>query len=81
MIKKWYLYIVRCSSGALYTGISRDVTARIKQHNAGKGARSIKALGRPVTLVHCEEFDTKGEALSREASIKRLSKSQKKKLL
>ena len=69
--------MVRCKRNALYTGISTDVIARVKKHNAGKGAKSIKALGLPCVLVYQEEVGTYSEALKREISIKKLSKKKK----
>ena len=46
----WYVYIVRCSDGSLYTGITKDVEARVSMHNAGRGAKYTRAR-RPVELV------------------------------
>ena len=62
---KHFVYIVQCKDHSLYTGYARDVEARIKQHNLGKGAKYTKAR-RPVVLVYQEIYDTKSEALKRE---------------
>jgi putative endonuclease len=72
----WFVYILKCSDGSLYTGISNDVQARLKQHNSGKGSKYIRAK-RPAVLVYTLEFETKSQALRREAEIKRLSRDQK----
>lgn len=72
----WFVYVVRCRDGSLYTGISTDVNARIAQHNAGAGARYTRARG-PVTLVHFERKRSRSNALRREAAIKALSRMEK----
>jgi putative endonuclease len=76
----WFVYILKCSDGSLYTGISNDVPARLKQHNAGKGSKYIRSK-RPVTLVRSEEFETKSQALKREAEIKNLTRDEKLELV
>ena len=80
MIDKAYVYIVKCSDNTLYTGWTTNVETRIKVHNSGTGAKYTR--GRlPVTLVYWEALDTRAEALSREAMIKKMSKEQKIKLI
>ena len=69
-------YIVKCSDGSLYTGWTNNLEKRIKDHNAGRGAKYTKAR-RPVVLVYKEEFPTKQEAMKREWEIKRLSRKEK----
>ena len=71
-----YTYIVKCSDGSLYTGWTNNLEKRIKDHNAGRGAKYTKAR-RPVVLVYKEEFPTKQEAMKREWEIKRLSRKGK----
>ena len=71
-----YTYIVKCSDGSLYTGWTNNLEKRIKDHNAGRGAKNTKAR-RPVVLVYKEEFPTKHEAMKREWEIKRLSRKEK----
>lgn len=80
-MKTWYLYIIRCASGALYTGITIDVEGRIAKHNAGVGAKSVFALGLPVELVYQKEIGSYSEALKEENRIKNLSKEEKEKLI
>ncbi len=75
-----YVYILRCADGSLYTGWTNDLEKRVKTHSAGKGAKYTKAR-LPVELVYYEKFEQKGEALSREISIKKLKKSAKEKLI
>lgn len=71
-----YTYIVKCSDGSLYTGWTNNLEKRIKDHNAGRGAKYTKARS-PVVLVYKEEFPTKQEAMKREWEIKRLSRKEK----
>ena len=72
----WFVYVVRCRDGSLYTGISTDVEARVARHNAGDGARYTRAR-RPVQLLYVERKRTQSTALRREAFIKSLSRPQK----
>ena len=76
----WYLYIARCADGSLYTGIARDVNARIAAHDAGKGARYTRGRG-PLTLCAVRRFRSKGAALSHEHAIKQLTRSDKERLI
>jgi len=73
----WFIYIVRCQDDSLYTGITTDITRRVKEHNAKKGAFYTKNKT-PVKLVYQEVMVNRSQALKREAQIKRLP--QKKKL-
>jgi putative endonuclease len=75
-MKKWFVYIVECSDGTLYTGIAVDVEARIKAHNGGAGAKYTKPR-RPVKLIYKEEHASQSEATKREYAIKKLSRRQK----
>ncbi len=72
----WFVYVLRCRDGSLYTGISNDVAARVARHDAGKGAAYTRAR-RPVALVYQEPAADKGAALRREAAIKGLTRAQK----
>ena len=68
--------ILKCSDNSLYTGWTNDIKHRLKMHNEGKGAKYTRGRG-PVELVYLEEFDTKQEAMSKEAKIKRLTRKEK----
>lgn len=76
----WYVYMLRCRDGSLYTGYTDDPERRLATHNAGKGAKYTRSR-LPVVKVYEECFGEKSEALRREAAIKRLKKSQKEALL
>lgn len=76
----WYLYIVKCKDNSLYTGITTNLDNRIETHNLGKGAKSL--LGkRPVSLIYQELYNSRGQALKREAEIKGWSRNKKLKLI
>ena len=75
-----YTYIVECADGSLFCGWTNDLDKRIKDHNAGKGAKYTKTR-LPVKLVYFEEFDTKEEAMSREWHIKQLRREKKMELI
>jgi len=77
----WHLYMVRCTSGALYTGITTNIKDRIAKHNARVGSRAVIALGLPVRLVYHKKVGTYSEALREEQRIKALSKEDKEKLI
>lgn len=75
-----YTYILRCKDGSLYTGWTNDLEKRIRNHNAGKGAKYTKPR-RPVELVYYEVFETKEEAMRREYAIKQMPRGQKMKVI
>ncbi len=75
-----YTYLLRCSDDTLYCGWTNDLQKRLASHNAGTGAKYTRPRI-PVTLVYYETFETKEEAMSREVSIKRLSRPEKLKLI
>ena len=75
-----YTYMLRCRDGTLYTGWTTNLEKRVQAHNDGKGAKYTKSRT-PVTLVYYEAFETKQEALRRESAIKKMSRSDKLKLI
>jgi putative endonuclease len=79
-VELWFVYIVRCADGSLYTGIARDVAARIDAHNAGKGARYTRGRA-PVVLCSKRRCASKGDALRLEMAIKRLPRTEKERLV
>jgi len=78
--KEWNVYVLRCGDGTLYTGVAKNVTARLEQHQEGKGAAYTRTH-LPVQLVYEEAGFTHSEALVREARIKKLPKAHKEKLV
>ncbi len=74
--KNWYVYILRCGDGTLYTGITDDVQRRLAAHNAGKGAKYTRGRG-PVVLCYQQAQESYSAALRREYAIKRLTRQEK----
>lgn len=86
-----HVYILRCADGTLYTGYTTDLARRVAEHNGVDAATQTGAGGaaarraaarytrarRPVTLLYSEAHETRGAALTREAAIKRLSRTKK----
>ncbi len=77
---KWYVYLVLCCDGSLYTGITTDVARRCEQHNAGTASRYTRSR-LPVVLVYQEPHASQSLALKREAAIKAMSRQQKESLV
>ena len=74
--RTWFVYILRCADGSLYTGITTDLTRRCQQHNNGTASRYTRSR-RPVKLVYQEPQRSQSLALKREAAIKKLTRRQK----
>lgn len=72
----WWVYILECSDGSLYTGATNDINKRQQKHNQGKGAK-YTAGRRPVSLVYFERHADRSSALKREYQLKQLSRDQK----
>ncbi len=75
-----FVYIVQCNDRSLYTGWTTDVERRVKQHNAGRGAKYTHWHA-PVKLVYVEEHPSRSAAMKREAEIKRWPRARKLKLI
>lgn len=74
----WWVYIVRCADGSLYTGIARDLDKRIAAHNGtGSAGASYTRARRPVRLVYREPAEGRSAASRREYEIKQLSREDK----
>ena len=76
----WYVYILECSDGTLYTGITTDVNKRILTHNKGKGAKYTKTR-LPVHLKALFEVEDRSSASKEEYRIKQLTRAQKIELI
>ena len=73
----WYLYLIECADGALYTGIALDPAARYAKHQAGKGAKYTRA-NRPVRLIGAIPYPDRGSATRAEIAFKKLKASEKR---
>tara|TARA_E500000331_G_C17057887_1_gene626876 strand:+ start:85 stop:336 length:252 start_codon:yes stop_codon:yes gene_type:complete len=78
--ENWYVYILLCRDGTLYTGITNDIKKRMLAHEKGKGAKYTKGRG-PFKLVYENIFNNQSMAMKEENRIKKLSKVQKLKLV
>lgn len=76
MDKKWFIYMLRCGDGSLYTGITTDVAHRLAMHRSGKGAKYTRSH-LPVELAYTEECEDHSTALKRELEIKALPREEK----
>lgn len=72
----YFMYVLRCADGTLYTGYTVDVQQRLRTHNEGNGAK-YTACRLPVALIAQAAFATKHDAMSAEFRFKQLSRSQK----
>ncbi len=75
----WYLYMLRCSDGSIYTGITNNVESRVKEHNQGYGAEYTEQR-RPVSLIYQETHPDQSSARRREEQIKRWGRKKKENL-
>ena len=73
---KWFVYILRCADGSLYTGITKDVERRRRQHDDGTASRYTRSR-RPVKLIYQEVRPDQSSALKREAAIKAMTRKEK----
>jgi len=76
----WWVYVLECRDGSLYTGIARDVAQRLEAHQAGTASKYTRART-PVSVVYREHTPSRSAALRREAQIKHLSRARKLALL
>jgi len=72
----YFIYLLECRDGSLYAGMTTDVERRLKEHQSGKASAYTKAHG-ALAMVYVEERKDRGDALRREAEIKRLSRAEK----
>ena len=78
-MKEWFVYILRCGDGTLYTGATNDVDARLEAHRSGTGAKYTRSRG-PLELVYTERCEDKVCAFRREYAIKQMKRCDKEAL-
>ena len=76
----WFVYVVRCADDSLYTGVTKDVSRRCEQHNAGTASRYTRSR-LPVSLAYHEASASQSLALKRELKIKAMSRQEKEVLI
>ncbi|MBF0543758.1 MAG: GIY-YIG nuclease family protein [Candidatus Riflebacteria bacterium] len=79
-MKTWFLYILKCADGTLYTGITNDLEKRFLMHTKGKASKYTRGR-RPLKIVFTEEVQDVSSALKREIQMKKLSKRSKEELI
>lgn len=72
----WFVYLLRCGDGTLYTGSTNDLAGRLTAHQRGKGAKYTRSR-LPVELVYWEDLPDRSAALRREAAVKKLTRAEK----
>lgn len=77
----WYVYILRCADGTLYTGVTTDVERRVEEHNGTVRGAAYTRSRQPVACVYTESCDGRSAALKREYRIKQLSREEKEGLI
>tara|TARA_Y100000310_G_scaffold305384_1_gene345498 strand:+ start:708 stop:1010 length:303 start_codon:yes stop_codon:yes gene_type:complete len=75
--KRWHMYVVRCSDGTLYTGITTDVDRRIREHNTSMRGAKYTRSRRPVELLYVEKHTDRSTASISESAFKKRSRSEK----
>lgn len=78
-LERWFVYLLRCGDGSLYTGIARDVAQRVAAHAAGKGAKYTRGRG-PLSVCAVRRCDSMGDALRLERAVKALTRVEKEAL-
>lgn len=76
----WLVYIILCSDGSLYTGITNDIERRLRQHASQNGAKYFRGR-QPGPVVYLEQGHDRSSASRREAAIKKLSSQAKRRLI
>jgi putative endonuclease len=79
-MKPWFLYILECGDGSLYTGITNNLTRRVAQHESGGGAKYTRGRG-PFRIAYREECADRAHATKREMEIKAMPRTEKMRLL
>jgi putative endonuclease len=76
---EWFMYVVRCVDGSLYTGVTTEISRRLHEHNSTKRGAKYTRSRRPVELVYWVDYENRSAAQKAEARFKRLSRRQKMK--
>jgi len=78
---EWFLYVLKCDDGTLYTGVTTNIQRRLKEHNtSSRGAKYTKTR-RPVEVVYWTCFRDRSSAQKAEYKFKQLTREQKKKVI
>jgi putative endonuclease len=77
----YYVYIVECSDGSFYTGVTNNLDRRVWEHNEGIDPESYTSKKRPVILRYSERFENPDKAIAREKQLKGWSRKKKEALI
>ena len=77
----WYVYILRCADGSLYSGVTTDLDRRVREHNAGAAGARYTRSRRPVEMAYSECLPDRARALRREYEVKQMDRAAKLRLL
>ena len=80
-LKDWYLYVLLCSDGTYYTGVTTSIDRRLHEHNATRKGAKYTRSRRPVKLVFCIRFTSQSVAKRAEYGFKRLSRAEKQRII
>ena len=75
--KQWVVYLVRCADNSFYCGVTNDIERRITEHNTSKKGAKYTRSRRPVSLIGSVDANSRSEAQSLEAKIKKMKKLEK----
>ena len=76
----YYVYLIQCEGGTIYTGITTDLERRFKEHSDKTGGHYTRAH-KVEKILYTEKYPARSEALKREAEIKKFSREEKLKLI
>ena len=76
-MKSWFVYIVQCSDGTLYTGVTTDIDRRVLEHNSNNKGAKYTMFRRPVKLLWYTKYSSRSEAQAAEYKLKKLSRKKK----
>ncbi|WP_394749992.1 GIY-YIG nuclease family protein [Spongiimicrobium salis] len=77
LVKSYYVYLLKCSDGLIYTGFTNNIVRRLKEHEAGGHKNSFTYTRRPVSLIFCQEFNDVHQAIVFEKKIKKWGAKKK----
>jgi len=80
-MKRYYVYILKCSDNSYYTGVTNDVERRLNEHNFGLNKESYTYNKRPLELVFCTEFNDINQAIAFEKQVKGWSRKKKEAII
>ena len=70
------MYVLKCSDGSLYCGVTTDLDRRYREHSLGSGAKYTRSR-RPVSIVYSEKHENRSQAQVAESSFKKLTRKEK----